>query len=112
MGRHSKRNPKLARVLLTGAAVAAPLGLSMGTAHATEPVSKWDQVAECESGGDWHINTGNGYYGGLQFSDQTWDAYRAASYPGTADKATKSQQIAVGERVLNDQGWGAWPNCA
>jgi outer membrane murein-binding lipoprotein Lpp len=71
----------------------------------------WDAVAMCESGGNWSINTGNGYYGGLQFSSSTWTAYGGAAYAPRADLATKSQQIAVAERVLAAQGAGAWPTC-
>ena len=76
-----------------------------------QPVSAWDQVAQCESGGNWSINTGNGYYGGLQFSQQTWDGFGGQQYAPSADQATKEQQIAVAERVLAQQGPGAWPNC-
>ncbi|MER7998022.1 transglycosylase family protein [Streptomyces sp. NPDC095613] len=94
---------------ITGAAVAAPLiGASSASAASA---SEWDQVAQCESGGNWSINTGNGYYGGLQFSSSTWAAYGGTSYASTADKASKSQQIAVAEKVLAGQGKGAWPNC-
>ncbi|WP_448628460.1 transglycosylase family protein [Geodermatophilus sp. URMC 64] len=71
----------------------------------------WDAVARCESGGNWSINTGNGYYGGLQFSQSTWDAFGGAEYAARADLATKSEQIAVAERVLDVQGPGAWPTC-
>jgi len=73
--------------------------------------STWDAVARCESGGNWSINTGNGYYGGLQFSSSTWAAYGGTSYAATADQASKSQQIAIGEKVLAAQGKGAWPTC-
>ena len=71
----------------------------------------WDEVAECESGGDWHINTGNGYYGGLQFAQGTWDEYGGQEFWPRADLATREQQIAVAERVLDGQGAGAWPTC-
>jgi hypothetical protein len=76
-----------------------------GTTHG------WDAVALCESGGNWSINTGNGYYGGLQFNQSTWNAYGGAAYASRADLATKSQQITVAERVLAGQGAGAWPVC-
>jgi resuscitation-promoting factor RpfB len=69
----------------------------------------WDQLAQCESGGNWAINTGNGYYGGLQFTLSTWQAYGGSGYPHHASRET---QIAVAERVQNGQGWGAWPACA
>ena len=71
----------------------------------------WDAVAQCESGGNWSINTGNGYFGGLQFSPTTWLAFGGGAYAPRADLATKSQQIAVAERVLDVQGPGAWPTC-
>ena len=69
----------------------------------------WDQLAQCESGGNWAINTGNGYYGGLQFSLGTWQAYGGTGYPHEASRET---QIAIAERVQAGQGWGAWPSCA
>ncbi|MEU6485035.1 transglycosylase family protein [Streptomyces sp. NPDC046887] len=94
---------------ITGAAVAAPLlGATSASAATT---AEWDKVAQCESGGDWSINTGNGYYGGVQFSASTWAAYGGTSYAPTADQASKSQQIAVAEKVLASQGKGAWPSC-
>ena len=71
----------------------------------------WDAVAECESGGNWSINTGNGYYGGLQFSASTWSGYGGNQYAPRADLATREQQIAVAEKVLAGQGRGAWPTC-
>ena len=69
----------------------------------------WDRLAQCESGGNWNINTGNGYSGGLQFSAGTW---RAQGGSGSAHNASRSQQIAVAQRVLASQGWGAWPACS
>jgi LysM repeat protein len=71
----------------------------------------WDAIAQCESGGNWRINTGNGYYGGLQFSRGTWRAYGGGRYATTANRATKSEQILIAERVLRGQGIGAWPHC-
>lgn len=68
----------------------------------------WDAVAACESGGDWHIDSGNGYSGGLQFSASTWRAYGGT---GRASQASREEQIAVAERVLAGQGIGAWPVC-
>ena len=69
--------------------------------------SYWDLVADCESSGDWSINTGNGYYGGLQFNQQTWEAHGGIEYAPRADLATREQQIAVAERLSYD----GWPNC-
>lgn len=71
----------------------------------------WDRIAECESNGRWGINTGNGYHGGLQFAPSTWRAYGGGQYAPRADLATKSEQIAVAERVRRSQGLGAWPTC-
>lgn len=99
--------------ILAGAALLAPLGLlaATGTATAADR-GVWDRIAQCESGGDWHIDTGNGYYGGLQFAASTWRAYGGAAYAPTADRATRSQQIAVAAKVQRAQGWGAWPTCS
>ncbi|MFE7127387.1 transglycosylase family protein [Streptomyces sp. NPDC057617] len=94
---------------ITGAAVAVPLIGATSASAAT--ASEWDRVAQCESGGNWSINTGNGYYGGLQFSSSTWAAYGGTAYAARADLASKSQQIAVAEKVLAGQGKGAWPTC-
>jgi hypothetical protein len=71
----------------------------------------WDAVAQCESGGNWSINTGNGYYGGLQFSPSTWLSFGGGADAPRADLATKAEQIAVAEKVLAVQGPGAWPTC-
>lgn len=71
----------------------------------------WDQLAQCEAGGNWAINTGNGYHGGLQFSPSTWNAYGGQQYAPTANLATREQQIAIAEKVQAGQGWGAWPAC-
>ncbi|MER5805914.1 transglycosylase family protein [Streptomyces mirabilis] len=99
--------------VLTGAALLAPLGLLAATGNAAAVDSGvWDRIAKCESGGNWHINTGNGYYGGLQFSAGTWRAYGGTAYASTADKASKAAQIAVAGKVQNAQGWGAWPTCS
>jgi Transglycosylase-like domain len=71
----------------------------------------WDAIAQCESGGNWSINTGNGYYGGLQFTQQTWEAYGGLSYAPRADLASRAAQIAVAEKVYAAGGLGAWPVC-
>ncbi|MGW1274660.1 transglycosylase family protein [Streptomyces sp. NPDC002491] len=99
--------------VLAGAVLLAPLGLLSATGEATAADSGvWDRIAQCESGGDWHINTGNGYYGGLQFSAGTWRAFGGGAYASTADKASKAQQISIAAKVQNAQGWGAWPTCS
>jgi len=74
--------------------------------------SVWDQLAGCESGGNWSINTGNGYYGGLQFSQSTWEGVGGLSYAPRADLASREQQIAAAEVLLKSSGWGAWPACS
>lgn len=111
-GKH-RRPSKATRVIalagVTGAAVAAPL-MAAGNASAAT-ASEWDTVAQCESGGNWSINTGNGFYGGLQFSASTWAAYGGTQYAAQANQAGKAQQIAVAEKVLASQGKGAWPVC-
>ncbi|MFF4358243.1 transglycosylase family protein [Streptomyces sp. NPDC001604] len=99
--------------LLAGAALLAPLGLLAATGNAAAADGGvWDRIAQCESGGNWHINTGNGYYGGLQFSAGTWRAYGGAAYAPTAAGASREQQIAVATKVQHAQGWGAWPVCS
>ncbi|MFE5405819.1 transglycosylase family protein [Streptomyces sp. NPDC056580] len=107
--RPSKATRAIALAGVTGAAVAAPL-MAAGNASAAT-TSEWDAVAQCESGGNWSINTGNGYYGGLQFSASTWAAYGGTQYAAQANQAGKAQQIAVAEKVLASQGKGAWPVC-
>ena len=98
----------LLRLAVAGAVVVGlPMGLA-GTANAA-PDSAWDKLAQCESGGRWNINTGNGYSGGLQFSPSTWRAFGGS---GSASQASREQQIAVAERVLAAQGWNAWPSCS
>ncbi|MFE5616546.1 transglycosylase family protein [Streptomyces sp. NPDC056524] len=107
--RASKATRAVALAGIAGVAVAAPL-MTAGSASAAT-ASEWDKVAQCESGGNWSINTGNGYYGGLQFSASTWAAYGGTAYAATADQASKSQQITIAEKVLSGQGKGAWPSC-
>ncbi|MEU7813801.1 transglycosylase family protein [Pseudonocardia sp. NPDC049154] len=98
----------LLRVAVAGAvAIGAPVALA-GNANAAS-ASSWDALAQCESGGNWSINTGNGYYGGLQFNATTWRTYGGTGLP---HQASKAQQIAVAEKVLAKQGWNAWPSCS
>ena len=97
--------------------ILAALALAIGMVAAASPPagaakrSVWDRVARCESGGNWKISTGNGYYGGLQFSGSTWRAYGGKRYAGQAHRASRSEQIAIARRVLAGQGAGAWPTC-
>ncbi len=113
MGKHRRASKKFVRIAtlagVAGTAVTLPL-MAAGSASAAS-VATWDKVAQCESGGDWHINTGNGYYGGLQFSQSSWEAAGGLQYAQRADLATKDQQIAVAEKLLALQGPGAW-SCA
>ncbi len=99
--------------VIAGAAAVSPLAAlaAAGPAHAADS-GVWDRIAQCESGGDWHINTGNGYYGGLQFSAGTWRAYGGGAYASLASEASRSEQIAVASKVQASQGWGAWPVCS
>lgn len=124
---------KLARVAVTALAASALVGGTAATAQAVPggslngwttsspvvvqpqagpaepPYGVWDQLAQCESGGNWAINTGNGYYGGLQFSLRTWRAFGGQGYP---HQNSRAEQIRVAERTQASQGWGAWPACS
>lgn len=108
MGRHSQTPPKrkLLRKSLPLVTLLTPLANPI--AHAAPPEA-WDKLAECESSGQWDINTGNGYYGGLQFSLTTWRDFGGTGMP---HQATREEQIAVAERTLAKQGWNAWPSCS
>ena len=96
----------LVAVATTAALVSAPFALGAGTANATS--HNWDAVAQCESSGNWAANTGNGFYGGLQFTHSTWTEYGGSGY---AHNASREEQIRVAENVLTGQGPGAWPVC-
>jgi nucleoid-associated protein YgaU len=100
----------LTGALLAGAAGGALLFGTAGSASAASPVN-WDAVAKCESGGNWHINTGNGYYGGLQFNQGTWAGNGGKAYAPRADLASRSQQIAVAEHLYARRGLSPWPVC-
>src|SRR6185312_6546446 len=113
-GRHrapSTTGRTIARTALAGAVAGAPLLAAAPAANAA-PDSVWDRVAQCESSGNWNINTGNGFFGGLQFTSSTWRAFGGAQFAGSANQASREQQIIVAERVLAGQGWGAWPVCS
>ncbi|MFD8880613.1 transglycosylase family protein [Corynebacterium xerosis] len=115
MARHASKNRSFvstsAKVALTGAILGAGAAMAAPAATAA-PDSDWDRLAQCESGGDWHINTGNGYHGGLQFAAGTWNGFGGGEFAPTADKASRIEQIYVAEKVLAQQGWGAWPACS
>ncbi|MEU9485369.1 transglycosylase family protein [Streptomyces decoyicus] len=104
----------LLSVLLVLLSVVGPAGPSAAAAGpgAESPGPDWERIAACESNGRWHINTGNGYHGGLQIDLATWRAYGGHRYAPRADLATRAQQIAVGKRIVRDRGLSAWPNCA
>ncbi|MEV7212971.1 transglycosylase family protein [Kitasatospora cineracea] len=107
-----KRN-RVRAAVIGGALLAAPVaGLVTANTASAADVSTWDKVAQCESTGNWSINTGNGFYGGLQFTSSTWAAFGGTAYAPQANQATKAQQIAVAEKVLASQGPGAWPVCS
>jgi len=112
-GRHRKPTTStvsVAKLAFTGAVISGG-GIALAGHAAAAPDSEWDRVAACESGGNWAINTGNGYHGGLQFSQGTWASHGGREYAPTANQATREQQIAVAERVLASQGKHAWPVC-
>jgi nucleoid-associated protein YgaU len=111
----SRRSKRAATAVIAtvGAAtmVGATLAAPAAQAKANDPYRVWNRVAACESGQNWHISTGNGFYGGLQFSGGTWSGYHGGKYASRADRATRLEQIEVARRVLAAQGPGAWPVC-
>ena len=112
-GRHrapSKTGRTIARTAVAGAVAGAPLLVAVPANAA--PDSAWDKLAQCESGSRWNINTGNGFYGGLQFTPSTWRGFGGKEFAASAHQATREQQIVVAERVLAKQGWNAWPVCS
>jgi resuscitation-promoting factor RpfA len=112
-GRHRKPTASavnVAKIAFTGAVLGTG-GIALAGQAAAATDGEWDQVARCESGGNWAINTGNGYQGGLQFSPSTWSSHGGGEYAPSAHMASKDEQIAVAERVLATQGRGAWPVC-
>ena len=111
--RHRARNAyssaKRARATTTRPATASRSSRSSTSTRSTD--AQWDRVAECESSGNWSANTGNGYKGGLQFSDSTWRAHGGNAYAPSADKASREEQIAIAKQVQREQGSRAWPSC-
>lgn len=113
-GRHRKptnTGRTVAKVAVTSAMMGGA-GVALAGHAAAAPDSDWDKLAQCESGGNWGTNTGNGFHGGLQFTPSTWASYGGTQYASTPEHASKAQQIAVAEKVLATQGWGAWPSCS
>jgi transglycosylase-like protein/LysM domain-containing protein len=113
MSQKSLKHALVRRTLRGGAVAAGAVAVGIGVlgTPASAAEHNWSGVAACESGGNWQINTGNGYYGGLQFSQSTWAGYGGTALAPRADLASPAQQITVAERVLAGQGIGAWPVC-
>lgn len=112
MSRHAKKtHSRMTRLAASAVTVGAAVSIMAPTAGAA-PYSDWDRLAQCEAGGNWAINTGNGFYGGLQFTPGTWRAYGGTEYAPLPHQATREQQIAIAEKTLAGQGWGAWPACS
>ncbi|MDO5493599.1 MAG: transglycosylase family protein, partial [Nesterenkonia sp.] len=97
------------RIVGGGLAAATLAGVGVAATAPAASANVWDRLAECESNGNWSINTGNGYYGGLQFSQQSWNA---AGGSGSPANASKGEQIRVAQNLHSMQGWGAWPSCS
>ncbi|MBH0780562.1 resuscitation-promoting factor Rpf1 domain-containing protein [Nocardia bovistercoris] len=113
-GRHRKPSSTgrtVAKVAVTGAMIGTA-GVALAGNAGAAPDSDWDRLAQCEAGGNWGINTGNGFQGGLQFSPSTWNAHGGQEYASSANQASREEQIVVAEKVLASQGWGAWPSCS
>ena len=106
---HAKNRPSTLKRLAAASALTAGIGAaSVVVAPTASAAPDWDKLAQCESSGNWSINTGNGFSGGLQFTPSTWKAFGGQ---GSAHNASRAEQIAVAERVLAVQGAGAWPGC-
>ena len=109
-GKHRKPSNtarNVARMAVAGAVVATPIAVS-----APANAADWDSLAKCESSGNWSANTGNGFSGGLQFTQSTWKAYGGGQYASNAKDASREEQIQVAEKVLQAQGTKAWPGCS
>jgi hypothetical protein len=113
-GKHRKPSTTgrtIARTAVAGAVAGVPLVAVAPAANAASDAA-WDKLAQCESSGNWAINTGNGFSGGLQFTPSTWRAFGGTAFAPVAHQATREEQIVVAEKVLAGQGWGAWPSCS
>ena len=113
-GKHRKPSTTgraVARTAVAGAVLGAPMVAIVPAANAATD-STWDELAQCESTGNWAANTGNGFSGGLQFTPSTWKAFGGGEYASSAHQASRAEQIAVAENVLAEQGWNAWPSCS
>jgi hypothetical protein len=111
-GRHRKPSSSARKIGLATAPLVAVIPFASAPGASAATTHTWDRLANCESGGNWHINTGNGYYGGLQFNAGTWRAYGGGRFASLPHKATKAEQITVAERLLDARGWSPWPACS
>jgi resuscitation-promoting factor RpfA len=111
-GRHRRSRNHTRTLGLATAPLLAAIPFAVGAGSASASSSAWDRLAGCESGGNWHIDTGNGYYGGLQFADGTWDGNGGDKYASRADLASRAEQIIVAAKVLDARGWSPWPACS
>ncbi|MGC0415501.1 transglycosylase family protein [Embleya sp. AB8] len=102
----------LAGAMGAGLIVASPAAQALGPAADVVDDGVWDRLADCESSGRWNLDSGNGYYGGLQILPSTWDEAGGQDYATRPDRATRGEQITVAEQILGMQGWEAWPQCA
>jgi LysM repeat protein len=111
-GRHRRSRNHTRTLGLATAPLVAAIPFAVGAGSASASSTAWDRLAGCESGGNWHIDTGNGYYGGLQFADGTWDGNGGDKYASRADLASRAEQIVVAAKVLDSSGWSPWPACS
>ncbi len=110
--KHRATSSRRATVVAAATGLATLAGITAASSAQAASGATWDAVAQCESGGNWSINTGNGYYGGLQFAQSTWAGFGGTDYAPRADLASRAQQIDIAENVLAVQGPGAWPTCS
>jgi len=106
------RMRSLAATLLVTLTTTLLLAATLSVPAEAVNMRTWSRLANCESGARWHINTGNGYYGGLQISARTWRAFGGHKFARYPNKATKREQVRVAQRIKSNQGWGAWPHCS
>ncbi len=106
-----KSSPKVVRTAFLTNQFTVSTKASPAAKISSSRAAMWNRVAKCESGGNWKISTGNGYYGGLQFNPRTWRSFGGGKYASYAHKATKAEQITIAEKVLKGQGPGAWGSC-
>src|SRR4051812_50162713 len=109
--RYVRTKQVIAKAPVAAGATVVGLGVFSTSPAQAATTHDWTGVAQCESGGNWSINTGNGYYGGLQFSQATWAGFGGTTLTPRADLATPAQQVEIAEKVLAGQGVGAWPTC-